>query len=171
MNTILKLLKRILGFPNTEVREEPYVAMRESRDCHVAAVATACDVSYDTARKALWHWDLPFWLESPIFSNPWNVKRAIESLGFEVDESLTVEDLIKNKAPTKRVIVLVHNPESWLSALWMQHWVVWFGKTEAGHRVHWGKSSTSLVLKSDDEMRAFVNTGWPTKIFCVKRRD
>lgn len=61
MKTLWRLIKRLLGFPmppNDEQKAERLITMREKRDCAVAAVATACGVSYEAAHRALKHWEV-----------------------------------------------------------------------------------------------------------------
>lgn len=169
MKTLWNLIKNLLGFPMGSPLDEPMVTMREARDCHVAAVATACGITYEAASRALWHWNLPWFLESPIISNPWNVERAIRSLGFTIDKSAGVDQLINNSLPEGKVILLVHNPDSWWKSLLMQHWVVWFGNTPNGHEIHWGKHSDNFELKTNDELRNLINKGWPTRVLVIRK--
>lgn len=169
MKTLWNLIKNFLGFPMGEPLDEAMVTMREPRDCHVAAVATACNTTYEIASRALWHWNLPFFLESPIISNPWNVERAIRSLGFSIEYNATIEQMVNNRLPTGKVVLLVHNPDSWWKSLLMQHWIVWYGKTEEGHRLHWGAKSDRFVYKTDDELRALVEGSWPTRVLVLRK--
>lgn len=164
IKNIFKLIKRFLGFPPGPAEHqigEKLITMREERDCHNAAVATACGVTYEHASKALWHWNLPGLLESPIISNPLNVVRAIKSLGFSADDKITWAQLSSGELPPGKVIVLVHEPDSEIKGLLNQHWVVWFGLDKDGnHLLHWGKSQ-EFVKKTHGEMFALFRTGWP----------
>lgn len=162
MNTLWNLLKRLLGFPQPGDDNETYVTMREFRDCAVAALATAAGVSYDEARRALWHWDLPFFLESPLLSNPWWLASAIASLGKSPVFADNLSDL--STKDIGKTILLMHDPRGGLWGFLNQHWIVWFGRTPSGdHLVSWG-AKNHLSLKTNDELETMVNAGWPKRI-------
>lgn len=118
------------------------VPMKEDRDCHVAAIATACDVNYDTAKKALSHVDLLGPLESPVFSNPWNLYRALLCLGFW-KRNITLSDLLEGNCKPGKTIILLHMPES---PTLQQHWVVWGGISVGRHLLYWGDSETPRAV-------------------------
>lgn len=113
--------------------------MREDFDCHNAVIATACQVTYEEASKATGHKDLLGQLESPIFSNPWNLYRALIKLGFW-KINITWPMLRDGIAVPGKTIVLVKQD------LLTQHWCVWDGLLhvadgETYHRVFWGDST------------------------------
>jgi len=166
--TYWQRFKLFLGFPmppRTEQENEVLITMREDRDCAVAAVATACGVSYKKAHKALWHFNLPWFLESPILSNPLNVKRGIRALGFEPVE-IGLSPLLNGSATPGKVGVLVHDPKN---PFFAQHWVCWFGRDMNGkHRLHWGQNQ-EFVIKTDAELIDLVTGGWPNCIFEVRK--
>jgi hypothetical protein len=168
MKTLWRMLLELLGFPTPPRPEqigERLVTMRQLRDCHNAAVATACNVSYEKAHQALWHFNLPWILESPLLSNPINVERGVKALGFN-SHNIGLSALLQNTVVAGKAIVLVHDPKSPLLA---QHWVVWFGRDMAGnHRLHWGNSQ-EFVLKTDDELIGLVTAGWPNCIIEVHK--
>jgi len=153
----------LIGFPTPPRPEqigEKLVTMRQKRDCHIPAVATACQVTYERAHKALWHFNLPWILESPLLSNPLNVKRGVKALGFTPVE-IGLSPLINNMATPGKVIVLVHDPKN---PIFSQHWVVWFGRSiDGSHRLAWGNSQ-EFVLKTDAELIDLVTKGWPNCI-------
>lgn len=167
MKTIWRWLLELLGYPTPPRSEqigEKYVTMRQLRDCHNAMVATLCGVTYEQAHKALWHFNLPFFLESPILSNPENVKRGIRKLGFEPVE-IGLTPLLTGQATPGKVGVLVHDPDN---PLFAQHWVVWFGRDANGnHRLHWGQNQ-EFVVKTSSELIALVTAGWPNCVFEVR---
>ena len=166
----LSWVKSFLGFPEPPTEEQKTERMitmrcRGGRDCHVAAVATACGVTYEQAHKALWHFNLPWFLESPILSNPLNVKRGVSALGFTPVE-ISLSPLINNMATPGKVIVLVHDPKN---PIFAQHWVVWFGLGMDGkHRLHWGENQ-NFELKTQQELIDLVTAGTPNCVFEVRK--
>lgn len=175
MKTLWRLIKRLLGFPmppNDEQKTEKLITMREKRGCAVAAVATACDVSYEAAHRALKHWDLPFFLESPLLSNPLNILRAVLSLGFEPDDKAKISELLRGELPPGKAICLVHNPDGAVKGTLQQHWVVYMGRDvhlDGGYLFHWGASQTLKVLRQQ-EIIDMLTAGWPNCIILVKPR-
>lgn len=168
MKILWRWLLELLGFP-TPVRPdqigETLITMRQLRDCHNAMVATLCGVTYEQAHKALWHFNLPFFLESPILSNPLNVKRGVKALGWEPVE-IGLSPLLNGTATPGKVGVLVHDPKN---PIFAQHWVCWFGRDMAGnHRLHWGQNQ-EFVIKTDAELIDLVTGGWPNCIFEVRK--
>jgi hypothetical protein len=170
LSNLITLLKRFMGFPpaaTEEQKAEKLVTMRQLRDCHNAAVATACDVTYEQASKALWHWNLPGLLESPIISNPLNIMRGIKKLGYNA-ENATLTELLNGKLPAKKTIVLVHNDESAIKGILQQHWVVFMGIDSAEkYLFHWGYSQ-KLTAKTRQEVVDMVTSGWPNCLLVVK---
>ncbi len=168
MKTLWRLIKRLLGFPmppNDEQKTEKLITMREKRDCAVAAVATACGVSYEAAHRALNHWDLPFFLESPLLSNPLNVKRGIKALGFNPVE-IGLSPLLNGTAMPGKVGVLVHDPKN---PIFAQHWAVWMGKdSNDTHYLHWGLTQ-DLERKTKQELIDLVTLGTPNCVFEVRK--
>lgn len=130
------------------------ILMKESNDCHNAVIGTACEVSYEAASKAIGHIDLPGPLESPIFSNPWNLYRALIVLGFW-KMNVTLQMLLNGDCEPGKTIVLVKKSTT------QQHWVVWAGIDGFGmHRFFWGDSATPC-LKSPTEVRRLFTVGSP----------
>lgn len=172
---LLKLIKRALGFPPAPTPEqvnEVLITMREERDCHVAAVATACGVamgvrcSYELANKALWHWNLPWILESPLLSNPLNLQRGIKKLGCKV-RSAKISELLRGELKPGAVICLMHDPSGDIAGTIGQHWVVWFGLDEhRQHLFHWGKSQ-KLRTYSEADTVDMLTSGWPNALYEV----
>ena len=140
--------------------------MREERDCHVAVIATACQVSYEEAAKALNHIKLGG-LESPVFSNPWNLYRALIKLGFW-KKNITWHDIEHGNAKPDETIMLVKN--SFLE----QHWVVWSGTEKhivdgaekVFHRLYWGDSVEPVLMTSERLLEMFT-TSFPNCAFQV----
>lgn len=166
--TYWQRFKLFLGFPmppRPEQENEALVTMREDRDCAVAAVATACKVSYEKAHKALWHFNLPFFFESPMLSNPLNVKRGIKALGFNPVE-IGLSPLLNGTATPGKVGVLVHDPKN---PIFAQHWVVWMGKdSNDTHYLHWGQTQ-DLKRKTKQELIDLATLGTPNCIFEVRK--
>lgn len=141
--------------------------MREKRDCHNPAVATACGVTYEQASKALWHWNLPGLLESPIISNPLNLVRAIKKLGRSADDKATLTQLLAGDLAAGKTIVLAHNDQSAIAGILQQHWVVYMGtNSSGGYLFHWGICQ-NLVIKTRQEVIDMVTSGWPNCIIAV----
>ena len=168
MKTLWRMFLELIGFPTPPRSEqigEKLVTMRQLRDCHIPAVATACQVTYERAHKVLWHFNLPWFLESPILSNPLNVKRGVSALGFTPVE-IGLTPLINNTATPGRVIVLVHDPKN---PLFAQHWVVWMGKDSTDtHYLHWGLTQ-DLERKTKQELIDLVTLGTPNCVFEVRK--
>ncbi len=168
---IWKLIKRFIGFPpepTEEQKTERLITMREARDCHVPAVAVACGtaigrrVSYEEASKALWHWNLPWFFESPLLSNPVNLQRGIEKLGCKV-RNVIISELLRGELKPGAVICLMHDPSGDIAGTIGQHWVVWFGKDAAGHLFHWGMKQ-ALKTYSEKDTIDMLTSGWPNCI-------
>lgn len=166
---LLKLIKRILGFPpepTEEQKTEKLVTMREERDCHNAAVATACGVTYEKASKALFHWNLFGPLESPLMSNPLNVCRGIRKLGFNAYDKIKISQILRGELPPGKVICLMHDSSGMISGILNQHWVVWFGMKNGKHLFHWGQCQT-LRSYSEQETVDMLTSGWPNCVILV----
>ena len=166
--SFIRAIKKLLGFPlppREEQVNEKLITMREERDCAVAAVATACAVSYEAAHKAIWHWNLPFFLESPLLSNPLNVVRAVRKLGFNADDKARISALLKGELPAGKTICLMHDHDSPFLA---QHWVVYMGRDGERYLFHWGQYQTLRVLPQD-ELVNMLTAGWPNCIIEVTR--
>jgi hypothetical protein len=154
--------------PSEEQKEEKLVTMREKRDCHVPVIANTCGVSYEKAHKAAWHADLPFFFESPLISNPRNVCRAIRSLGFGADDSITWAQIKSCKLPVGKLIILVHEPSSDVKGTLVQHWVTLEEYRADGYfGLHWGKKQ-ELVYKSESDLLALFKSGIPACAILVK---
>lgn len=170
LKNIINLIKRFLGFspgPSEEQKTEKLITMRERRDCHNAAVATACGVTYEQASKALLHWNLFGPLESPLISNPLNVCRGIRKLGFKADDKIKISRLLKADLPPGKVICLMHDPSNDISGTLNQHWVVWFGKNPEGkHLFHWGQYQ-ELRAYTEEETIDMLTSGSPNCIILV----
>jgi hypothetical protein len=104
-------------------------------------------------------------MESPIFSNPWNLYRALLALGYW-KRNLTLADLLAGDCDPGKTIVLLHNPKD---PVFSQHWVVWDGKNPAGdHRLLWGDSAAARVI-SPGRLKDYFLKGWPNCAFEVYR--
>jgi hypothetical protein len=167
LKNLWKLLRLILGFmpePTPEQLAQKIPLMRQKNDCAVPAVAIACGVKYEEAYRALWHWDLPFWLESPIFSNPMNLIRAIKALGKHPDDSITWEDITGGKCEPDRVIILVKNPENLFTAIMQEHWVV-LHKIEGDDALcYWGNKEKPKHVPLSELKEMFECGAWKCAI-------
>jgi hypothetical protein len=170
MKTLWRMILELLGYPTPPRPEqigEALVTMREERDCHVAAIATACKVTYEQAHKACKHRNLPFFLESPIFSNPKALVSAIDRLGFQADDKATVMQLLAGVLPVGKTIILVHDFSTKLGGFIGQHWVVFMGRDDQGNfLLHWGKTQTLEVVRPQDMVK-YITAGWPNCIIKI----
>lgn len=156
--------------PTDEQKEEKLVTMREKRDCHVPVIANTCGVKYEQAHKAARHFNLPWLFESPIFSNPWNVCRAIRSLGFEADDSITWAQIKSRELPVGKLIILVHEPSNDVKGTLMQHWLTVESYRADGYfGLHWGKKQ-ELVYKSEGDLLALFKSGIPACAILVSEK-
>jgi len=167
-----KLIKRLLGFPPAATPEqqiERLITMREDRDCHNAAGATAAGValgrrvSYEEAAKAFNHWNLPWFFESPLLSNPLMMQRGMKRLGCKV-RNVKISELLRGELKPGAVICLMHDPSGDIAGTIGQHWVVWFGKDTAGHLFHWGKKQ-QLRTYSEADTVDMLTSGWPNALY------
>lgn len=136
------------------------ILMEHDTDCEVAAIATACQVSYDKAETALGWRKLPAGLENPIFGNPINLHRALLRLGFWKDE-LTLNELLAGKAEPGKTIVLLKQSAT------VQHWVVYYGKTGELFAFLWGNSRNPRWLTVDKVAQYFLQDGPCNTAFTV----
>jgi hypothetical protein len=169
------LVKRLLGFPpepTEEQKTEILITMRESRDCHNAAGATAAGValgrrvSYEETSKAFNHWNLPWFLESPLLSNPLMMIRGMKRLGCKV-RNVKISELLRGELKPGAVICLMHDPGGFIAGTIGQHWVVWMGKDTDGHLFHWGKSQT-LRTYSEQDTVDMLTSGWPNAVYLIE---
>lgn len=136
--------------------------MRDQTDCEVAAIANACGVTYDQSREVLDWRKLPKNLENPVIGNPWNLYRALISLGFW-KKNITLTDLLAGKAEPGRTVVLLHDPQRPTLA---QHWVTWHGKEDGYHLLAWGNSQLFRRV-SPATLTEYYRKGWPNCAFQV----
>lgn len=159
LKSFWKLIKLALGFPPEPTEEqlnEKIPTMRALRDCLVVALAVACGVTYEKAYKALSHWDLPFFLESPILSNPLNAMRGIKNLGFDYDDSLEWRDIAAGNFEPRKLLLLVKDPSNFATALYNQHWVVVDKINERGNfLVFWGHKQEPIEKTPADLYEMF----------------
>lgn len=180
MNTFWKLIKRVLvaiynrimglfgacPLPNDEQLNEELITMRDAggRDCAVPCVGNSTGNTYEAAHAALHHADLPFFLESPLFSNPWNLYRALIVLGFW-KMNVTLQMLLNGKCEAGRTIVLVKK------SFTQQHWVVWAGIDGFGnHLLFWGDSEKP-VSKTPAQLSELFLTSSPNCAFQVYKAN
>lgn len=140
------------------------VLMKFETDCEVAAIATACGIDYEKAKKALGWRDLPGGLENPIFGNPWNLYRALIVLGFW-KKSLEPSDLFTGRAEPGKTILLVKK------SFTQQHWVVWGGVNAFGfHLIYWGDKEQPRYLTTP-ELESYLVKSWPDCAFTVYKAN
>lgn len=141
--------------------------MRLDRDCLPVAISNATGLSYEKCYKACHHMDLPFFLESPILANPYNAVRSIRAVGFDPDDTITINDLTPEM--TGKVIILVHNPDSPVRSFIDQHWVVWYGFDPLSdrHKILWGTSQKFKYIANVD-MKSLFLSGWPNCAILIK---
>jgi hypothetical protein len=112
------------------------ILMRESSDCEVAAIATACGVEYEEAEKALGWRKLPLGAENPIYGNSLNLHKALIKLGFW-KSNITLSQLLEGKAAPNKTVVLLKG------GVFKQHWVVYSGRSGDYYSFWWGDSNTN----------------------------
>ena len=173
LKSIWARIKRLFGYPmppRPEQVDEKLVTMREPRDCHCPIIANTCGVTYEQAHEAAKHADLPWFFESPIISNPWNVCRAIRSLGFNADDTITWGQIKSRKLPVGKLIVLVHEPSSDVKGTMQQHWIsVHHYRSDGFFGCHWGKNQ-NLVYKSESDLLALFKSGIPACAILVSKK-
>ena len=173
LRNIWARIKRLFGYPTPPRPEqvgEKLVTMREPRDCAVAALATACEISYEAAHKALFHSDLPFFLESPLMSNPKWLRAAIERAGFKADDTAKITQLINGDLPSGKTICLVHNPVNAIFATLQSHWVVFMGINQNNeYMFHWGQKQDLRCIKKA-ELVETLTAGWPNCCIVIKKK-
>lgn len=144
------------------------ITMQHQTDCEVAAIATALQISYDEAKKALdWH-RLPNGLENPVFGNPWNLYRALIDFGYwKMNKTLT--QLLKGDYIPYKTLVLLHDPES---PIMKQHWVVLGakGRDHGGLEVFWGDSEAPRFI-TEKMLKEYFLAGWPNCAFTVYKAN
>lgn len=160
-------LKAMLGIPRPPQPHqvnEVIITQREENDCLVSAVGTACHVTYEKAHSACHHADLPFFLESPILSNPRNAYNALENLGYDPCSLDDIDSLLTSEMQSQNgnILILLHNPESTWKSIMDQHWVVWNGyDPDSGkHELYWGLSRNPR-FKSHSSLKKMFEAGWP----------
>jgi hypothetical protein len=178
LKNFLGLLKQFLGFPPAPTAEqvnEILITQRESRDCHVPVVAITCGnalgrrVSYEEASRALWHWNLPWILESPILSNPLNVCRAIRKLGCKANDKAKISELLRGELAPGKTICLVHNPSGAIMGTLQSHWICYMGQDEGNQYLfHWGLSQ-KLRVYNEQEVVDMLTSGFPNVIISVEK--
>lgn len=163
MKILWRFFLELLGYPSAPEPHqigERFITMRRDRDCLVAALATALGITYEQAHKVIGHRNLPWFLESPLLSNPLIAINAVKKAG-KSPMIIGLTALLNNLALPGAVVVLVHDPDN---PIFSQHWVVWFGRSiDGNHRLAWGNSQ-EFVLKTDAELIDLVTKGWPNCI-------
>lgn len=172
-NSLIRLARTIVGWPpapSPEQVNEVLITMREDRDCHNAAGATAAGValgrrvSYEEAAKAFNHWNLPWFFESPLLSNPLMMIRGMKRLGCKV-RNVKISELLRGELKPGAVICLMHDPSGDIAGTIGQHWVVWFGLDEhRQHLFHWGKKQ-QLRTYSEQDTVDMLTSGWPNALY------
>jgi hypothetical protein len=144
------------------MKELNIITMQHQTDCEVAAIATALQISYDEAKKALdWH-RLPNGLENPAFGNPWNLYRALIDLGYW-KANKTLDQLLKGDYKPYKTIALLHDPKS---PVMKQHWVVLGakGRDHGDLEVFWGDSASPRRI-TEKMLKEYFLAGWPNCAF------
>lgn len=111
-----------LSFLNTR---HPTYKQRTPYDCENAAIINALSLkdpaSYDNIEKSLLRLRFLGCLQNPIYGNPWNVKAALEDMGYKV-EKIDPDTLSLND----RAIILIHWydwEDDRISHILYQHWI------------------------------------------------
>jgi hypothetical protein len=143
------------------------VLMRETNDCHNPVLANSTGCTYEQAAAAIGHVNLPGPAESPIFSNPWNLYRALIVLGFW-KRNVTLTMLLSGECEPGKTVVLLHSPSNPNLA---QHWVTWHGiDANKRHLLAWGDSQEFRRV-SPDLLADYYRRGWPNCAFQVYKAN
>jgi len=116
----------VLSFLNPR---HPTYKQRTSHDCENVAIINALQLkdkeSYENIDRALFRLRWLGWFQDPLYGNPWNVKAAVEQLGYKV-ERIDPEELTLND----HAILLIHWyswQESHTRHILYQHWIGYEG--------------------------------------------
>jgi len=124
--------------------------MEHETDCEVAAIATACQVSYDKAETALGWKDLPGNLENPIFGNPINLHIALLRLGhWKINR--TLDDILSGRCEPGKTVVLVKK------SVTVQHWAVLASSLNGIVGLYMGKKAYPNYYTKDQIVEMFNN--------------
>ena len=141
------------------------VLMRTQTDCHFAAIATACDVTYEKAKDAFW----PLPAQDPIDSNPPALYLALTRLG-KWKKNITWSDLESQRATHGKTIILIHPPEH---PYLTQHYVVLHRYVPGAFSCFWGmpmapgRDANIPVIVPVEEMKKLYLAGYPNCAFEV----
>lgn len=130
-------------------------------DCETVAILSAlysreskdnAQVLYDNINRALLRCECLGWLQNPLYGNPWNVRCALEELGYKV-ENIDPKDIKDND----KAIMLIHlNNDSLVNHILFQHWIAYGGK----NRWHFGDGVMFHEL-SDDMVKKY----WSCRVY------
>jgi len=119
--------------------------MRRKTDHVVAALATAAQVKYWTARDALYWCDLPGHIENSVYGNPESVKKAIEKLGLTAIRR-TLKHISMGAAPVNRTMILLHEKVGNRLVKW---WTVLHKATPQCISVHYGYGAPKVYRQRE----------------------
>ena len=138
------------------------VLMRYQTDCEVAVIATALQITWEDAQEALDWRELPKGINSPIMGNPWNLYRALISLGYW-KANKTWKQIENGDYTPGMCIMLIHNPTN---PTLQQHYIVISDKRDdlGGYLVFWGDSEQPRLIKTD-KLKAYFLKGYPNCSF------
>jgi hypothetical protein len=135
MKKLLLILTLLLS---TTLYAFTVVPMRIETDCEESSLATAAQVSYEQAKKAIGKTPiLPEVVTNPMYGNPVVMKNAIEKLGFKAITRTQTDILSGVATPNKTIVLLVASPTQ-------QHWVVFAQLTPTHVGFHWGDNSIKM---------------------------
>jgi len=133
------------------------VTMKHDTDCEVAMLATALQVDYETACKAINWKKLPYGLENPVYGNPYNVYLALLKLGYW-KQNLNWKEFLKYNGIC---CVLIHdNKHPYIK----QHWIVRESYQNGYHKCYFGYTDIPVYL-DNNKIKRYIFDGYPNCIF------
>ena len=152
-----QIYRFVFGYPQEPViGKAETIKMLTAHDCETVAImnATGGYIKYYEVEDALLRIPCLGPLQDPLFGNPWNVKIALETLGYNVEniepKDIKIED---------EVIILLHGAEineSFTSHVFHQHWVAHSRFTPV-NEWHFGCSSKVTMSLEDITKRWSCN--------------
>ena len=138
------------------------IRMQEDRDCLVAALATAKQVSWEQAAELIGHRNLRSIFTSLIYSTHWKLRSVLKKHNIPYREVSEMHEFVPG-----RTIVLTHETGNFLTRLFVKHWVVYMGEADDGRMLFaWGDSSNMTVVSRARLTELFYDA-WPTCAFIL----
>lgn len=134
----------------------PYL-MAEERDCGPAALAAVLEYDLETIKR-VWGWRSRQNLRDDLNDSPWKHFEVLSKLGKRW-KIRTCGDVLNDRCAPGKTIMLVHG-KGVLGGIFAQHYVIYGGRSDAGHyNFHWGNGSMREL--SGDDVQGFYSRGTP----------